>query len=185
LDLHQPCAKHFTWSDLLACGDTVARRAREGVPVGNIPLRDETWEGLASLATTLLDPLWDHFGRVEITYGFAGPPLTRHIVGGIAPSLDQHAGAELGPRGSPVCSRGGQSCDLRVPGVDAVTLAHWVAAKLPFDRMYLYGLDRPVHLSWSKSPVGKVFAMCPGGRKTVPRDVTRATPDEVAQRLRG
>ncbi len=153
--------------------------------MANIPLRDETWEGLAALARTLLDPLHDRFGAVEITYGFAGSGLTRSIPGRIAPSLDQHGGSELGPRGARVCGRGGQACDLRVAGVDALTVAAFVREALPYDRMYLYGADRPLHLSWSAEPVGKVYAMCPGGRGRVPREVTGWGWEEIAGRLAG
>ena len=180
IDLRARCARYFTYADLIECGDTWQRLRREGNGVPNAPLRDESYEGIAALAATLLDPLVDHFGSVEITYGFAGPALTRHIARSIAPPLDQHAGSELNARGSLVCARRGQSCDLRVPGVDALTVAAWVRARLPFDRVYLYGLDRPLHVSHAPEPVGKVFAMCPGARGAVPRDMTRRGADEIA-----
>lgn len=182
--LRAQCARYFSFADLIECGDTWKRLAQQGATVPDLPSRDETWEGLAALARALLDPLHARFGRVELTYGFAGPALTRHIRGRICPPLDQHAGSELDARGRRVCARGGQACDLRVPGVDALTVARWVRENLPFDRMYLYGLDRPLHLSHAPEPVGKVFAMRPGSRGLVPCDVTRRAWDEVAARLR-
>lgn len=151
----------------------------------NFPRCEETYEALAGLAQTLLDPLRERFGAVELTYAFASPALTRHIARGISPPHDQHASFERGARGGQVCPRGGQSCDLRVPGVDAIELARWIRDTLPFDRMYLYGADRPLHLSHAKAPLGTVIAMRPGARGRVPLDVTRRSCDEIASLLLG
>lgn len=149
----------------------------------NVPLREETFEAIAALARAILDPIRDRYGAVEITYGFAGPPLTRHVPGRISPPHDQHAGHELDARARPVCARGGQACDLRVPGVDSLEVAGWVRASLPFDRMYLYAPDRALHVSHAAAPAGAVFAMRAGGRGTVPCNVTRKGWDEVAALL--
>ncbi len=179
IDLRARCSKHFTWSDLIECGETWASLQREGEAVSNLPSRPETWEALGALARRLLDPLVDHFGAVRLTYGFAGPALTRRVPGRIAPSLDQHAGYEHNARGARVCPRGGQACDLCVPGVSSLVVGRWIREALPFDRMYLYGADRPLHVSDAIEPAGRVVAMRPGGRGRVPMDVTRRGLDEI------
>lgn len=151
--------------------------------MSNLPLRDETFEAIEALARTLLDPLRERFGAVEITYGFAGPALTKHIPKRISPPHDQHGGFERTARGSRVCERGGQSCDLRVPGVESLEVARWIRDTLPFDRMYLYAPDRPLHLSHASKGSRSIIAMRPGGRGTVPMDVTRRAWDEIASLL--
>lgn len=69
-----------------------------------------------------------------------------HVPGRIAPSLDQHAAWERTRTGRLVCPRRGAAVDLRVPGVDAGTVAR-VITTLPFDRLYFYGDELPLHVS--------------------------------------
>lgn len=197
-DLRARCSRYFTFAELIECGDTWRRLRSEGAAAPNLPALDVTWEGIARLAEVVLDPLHERFGRVEITYGFAGPSLTRHIRAGIAPTLDQHAGSELSPRGAVLCDRGGQACDLRVPGVSAFEVARWVRGSLPFDRMYLYGEGRPLHVSVGPTNGALAYAMVQRARRVVPRALrddgdwrglettftAAATADGVARRPR-
>lgn len=183
VDLQARCSAYFTWRDLIECGETFHRLRDEGRPVDNLPRNEESLVALANLALTLLDPLHAHFGAVQLTYGFAGPALTKHITRGISPPHDQHAGFELNARGGRVCARDGQACDLRVPGVGSLNVARWIRASLPFDRIYLYGDDRPLHLSFASEPRGAVIAMRPGGRAHVPLEVSRRSWDEIAALL--
>ncbi|MCO4764594.1 MAG: hypothetical protein KC502_24000 [Myxococcales bacterium] len=173
-NVDDPCSAHFRYADLIACGETYVRvtdaPASTQAPCFNIPLQPATWTAIAQLATTILDPITDRFGPVTLTYGFASPALTRHINSRIAPSLDQHAGSELNRNGNLVCKRRGQACDLMVDGVDAVTVARFIAEQLPFDRLYLYGKDRPLHVSIGPEQAGAVVEMRkgPSGR-LIPR----------------
>lgn len=182
-DLRERCARYFTWRDLIECGETWHRLNHSATPVANVPQRDETWAGLEALAREVLDPLHERFGAVELTYGFAGPSLTKHIARGIAPTLDQHAGAELTATGRRVCARSGQSCDLRVPGVGAVELARWIHENLPYDRVYLYGPSRSVHVSHGPERTRAVYAMVPGARRVVPRAVRDGDWGDLARWL--
>ena len=185
IDLRARCSRYFTWADLIERGETWARLQREGIAVPNVPQQGETFEALAALASALLDPLHDHFGAVELTYGFAGPSLTRHIPKRISPPHDQHASFERNTRGGLVCARGGAACDLRVPGVGTFAVARWIRDTLPFDRMYLYGDDRPLHLSHTKAPLGRIIAMRVGGRGHVPLDVTHRLWGDIEALLTG
>lgn len=178
-DLRTQCSRYFRYADLIECGETWRALHDRGARVANLPARDETLAGIALLAKEILDPLHDRFGPLELTYGFAGPSLTRHIHGRISPPHDQHAGSEVTPRGALVCARRGQSCDLRVASAGALEVADWIRANLAFDRMYLYGDDRPLHVSYGPETAGKVYAMVKGMRAVVPRDVTGRERDAI------
>ena len=49
-------------------------------------------------------------------------------------------------------------------------VADWIIANLPFDRLYFYGSDRPIHLSYAPSDLREATEMKagPSGR-LVPR----------------
>lgn len=40
-------------------------------------------------------------------------------------------------------------------------VAQWIVSNLPFDRLYFYGNDRPIHVSYSKDKTGQVTVMAP------------------------
>lgn len=141
--------------------------------VDNRPLQEATWDGLRRIATEVLDPVIDRFGAIRLTYGFASAALTRQVSGRIAPPLDQHAGSELNGRGHPICPRLGQAVDFDVAGVGSLELARWLILNTPFDRLYFYGDDRPVHVSVGPAESRAIVMMLagPSGRR-VPRTVT-------------
>jgi hypothetical protein len=165
------CSPHFRFGDLIACGETWHRLFPPGadIPVEYLPAQAETWDALASLCAAILEPVVAEFGGLHLTYGFAGPALSRHVPGRIAPKLDQHAAFECDRRGRRICPRGGAAVDFTVPDVDASRVLAAIR-RLDFDRVYFYGDDRPIHVSWSATPVRHAVAMLPGpsGRR-VPR----------------
>lgn len=166
--LESACGANFTYRDFVECGETQKRLSSP-----NVPKRPETYNALCALATHLLDPLIDYYGAIVLTYGFCSRELGRMISAKIAPELDQHASEELKVSGAPICSRGGAACDFLVEDEDMREVARWVMENLPFDRLYFYGSDRPLHVSWSSSPVGKAYEMATqaSGRR-VPRAFT-------------
>ena len=153
-DLDSHCGANLTYRALLECGETLRRL---GIP--NLPLRAETYNALYDLATELLDPVIEYFGAIRLTYGFASAELTKHITRGIAPKLDQHAACEHGSRGAPICDRGGAACDFLVEDENMREVADWIIEHLPFDRLYFYGPDRPIHVSYSLNHAREAFAM--------------------------
>ncbi|GAA0575963.1 hypothetical protein GCM10009416_13350 [Craurococcus roseus] len=163
--LDRPCGRHLTFRDLVEAGETWRR-----VRVANLPAQADTVAALRRLAEEILDPVIARFGPLEVTYGFASPALARHVPGRIDPARDQHAGHELKPDGSPVCARLGQAADFRVGAVCSGRIAAWIAGRLPFDRLYFYGADRPLHVSVGPAEARAVVTMLPGpsGRR-VPR----------------
>ena len=175
-DLDHPSGAHFTYRDLIACGDTWRRLSAAsppGHPFDNVPRAEATFAAMRTLCAAVLDPLVERFGRPELTYAFASSALTRHIPGRIHPPLDQHAGHELGRTGKPICPRLGLAVDLLVPGVDGRLVAAWIAEHTAFDRLYYYAPDRPIHVSAGPAATRQLVEMRrgPSGR-LVPRVVT-------------
>ncbi|HCZ17668.1 MAG TPA: peptidase m15a [Candidatus Accumulibacter sp.] len=164
-DLDASCGTNFTYRSFIECGET---QRRLGLP--NLPLNPKTYNALHALAVTILDPVIEYFGPIRLTYGFASATLTRQIAGRIAPRLDQHAACEQGGSGALICRRGGAACDFIVDDEDMKEVTHWIVKHLPFDRLYFYGSERPIHISFSATPVQQAFqlAMSSSGR-LVPR----------------
>jgi DNA phosphorothioation-associated putative methyltransferase len=142
-DLDERCGANFRYRDLIECGETW-----DAIKVDNMPRSPETYTALCDLARYILDPVIDYFGAIKLTYGFASRPLTRHIHSRIEPTLDQHGSYELTPKGHPICSRVGAAADFLVELEDMREVADWIAANSPFDRLYYYGSDRPIHVSY-------------------------------------
>jgi DNA phosphorothioation-associated putative methyltransferase len=153
-DLDTPCGKYFTYRQFIECGETQARTGAE-----NRPRQPDTYTSLYDLANMVLDPVVDYFGMIELTYGFCSPELARDVPGRIAPKLDQHAGHELTHTGKTVCKRLGAACDFLVRDEDMEEVALWLAANTPFDRLYFYGKDRPIHVSYSTTPARQFVRM--------------------------
>jgi hypothetical protein len=134
----------------------------------------ESYDALLALAENVLDPVIDWFGMIRLTYGFCSPALARAIRGRqggpIDPKRDQHAAHEHNRLGNPVCPRLGAAVDFRVEDEDMLEVARWVAANTPFDRLYLYGADRPIHVSYGPEHSRQIVFMRrgPSGR-LVPR----------------
>lgn len=169
--LDERCGAHFTYRDFIECGETQA-----GLSLPNVPTQAQTFNALYDLATKLLDPIIDYFGMVRLTYGFCSAELAAHIKARIAPELDQHAAHELNKRCAPMCSRGGAACDFLIEDESMREVADWIIENLPFDRLYFYGEDRPLHLSYSSSESSEAYSMLPGpSGRLVPRKYARST----------
>jgi DNA phosphorothioation-associated putative methyltransferase len=154
--LDQPCGLYLKFRDLIHCGET---QARLGIP--NIPLNPETYNALHSLATQVLDPVIEYFGAIRLTYGFCSTALGAKISSRVAPKLDQHASHECNKKGLPICDRLGAAADFIIEDEDMIEVAQWITQNLPFDRMYLYGRGKPIHISLSSTPSKLVTFMVP------------------------
>jgi DNA phosphorothioation-associated putative methyltransferase len=153
-DIDSACSQYFTYRQFVECGETQLRTA-----LPNRPRQPDTYTALRDLASLVLDPVVDYFGMIALTYGFCSAELARAIPGRIAPKLDQHAGHELTRTGTPICQRLGAACDFVVADEDMEEVALWVAANTPFDRIYYYGKDRPIHVSYSATPAQQFVRM--------------------------
>lgn len=155
--LDQQCGEHFTFGSLIKCGETQQR-----LGIANRPLNPATYNALFALATQILDPIIDYFGSIRLTYGFCSPELGNHIHLSVAPKLDQHASFEVGRNGKLICNRGGAACDFLVEDENMYEVASWIIANLPFDRLYFYGPQQPIHVSYSRSPNRAAFQIVKG-----------------------
>jgi hypothetical protein len=167
-DLDSPCGRHFKYRDFIECSETWRQLARDGEPglnVINLPRERATLDGIRVLCDEVLDPVWDRFGPIELTYGFSSAAFARRVRRGIAPALDQHAGAERARTGRPICARGGQAVDFRASPNTLAVIARFVATELRFDRLYYYGPDRPFHVSAGPDHSRQItiLHMSPGG----------------------
>jgi DNA phosphorothioation-associated putative methyltransferase len=162
--LDEPCGRVFTYRQFVECGETWERTRCD-----NVPRRPETYNALYDLAASVLDPVVEYFGAVKLTYGFSSPALTQAIAGRIAPKLDQHAGCELGRGGRMICPRGGAAIDFLVEYEDMLEVARWIAANCKFDRLYVYGSDRPIHVSLGPDLAGEIYELTAKGNRRVPR----------------
>ena len=118
---------------------------------------------------------------IRLTYGFSSKELSKEIHGRIAPDLDQHACHELKRGGRPICNRLGAAVNFIVEDEDMGQVADWIIANLPFDRLYFYGRDRPIHVSYGPENNRRAFRMeaAKGGRQ-VPRLYLKTIPDRSA-----
>lgn len=152
--LDQKCGQNLTYRHLIECGET---QARLGIP--NLPLNPATYNALFDLCTNILDPVIDYFGSIKLTYGFSSHALSSKIDGRIAPKLDQHAAHECNRLGNPICDRLGSAVDFIVEDENMLEVAQWIVENTSFDRLYFYGADRPIHLSFSEEPTSQVTLM--------------------------
>lgn len=155
--LDDQCGQHFTFRDFIACGETQAKTG-----IANIPEQAETYNALSQLAIHVLDPVIDYFGDIILTYGFCSRELAKHIPGRNAPALDQHAGHELHTRKQPICKRLGAAVDFFVSDESMLEVAQWIVQHTPFDRLYFYGDDTPLHVSYGPEQKREIVFMKPG-----------------------
>ena len=142
MDINTYCSKYFKYVDFIECSDT-----QKAVRVDNIPQQTKTFESIAYLANTILDPVHEKFGPLNLTYGLCSHNLQKHIKKNVAPNLDQHAGSELNSKGNLICPREGFAVDFRITNISSKIVADYIVKELNFDRLYYYGNDRPIHVS--------------------------------------
>ena len=164
------CSEHFSWAQLIECGETYRK-----TKVNNWPREESSYSALRDLAINLLDPIVNEFGKIEITYGFCSFELSKHITKRVAHKIDQHCAMERNSRGNLICRRGGAAVDFHIPQKTSLEVGKFVVANLPFDRLYYYGGDRPLHLSYgpeqSRSTVH--IKLSKTARRRIPKNLTK------------
>ncbi|BBL57506.1 DNA phosphorothioation-associated putative methyltransferase [Methylomonas koyamae] len=142
-DLDEPCGNYLTYRQLIECGET---QQATGIP--NLPKQADSYNALYDLAINILDPVIDYFGMIRLSYGFCSHELGKHIKKRVAPKLDQHAAYELNSKKNLICPRLGAAVDFIVDDENMREVADWIAENMPYDRLYFYGEDRPIHVSY-------------------------------------
>lgn len=171
MDIYRSCSRHFTFEMLFHCGETWQR-----IQCPNLPEQNDSWLAYRELATHILDPLVYMFGPPSLTYGFCGTLLRKTILAnpspGIAPTLDQHSACELNKQGRLVCPRQGAAIDLIYPRKNSYQIALWLAQHTPFDRLYLYGADKPLHISYGPEQSRMIVQLATHQGRRIPKRLT-------------
>lgn len=174
MELTHACSNYYTFEMLFHCGETWQRLQCE-----NSPQQKASWLAYQALAQELLDPLVKQFGMPLISFGFCGHQLRRVIQSKsqprIAPRLDQHASCELNRKGQLICSRQGAAIDLMYLTHSSTEIAHWLACHTPFDRLYFYGPDRPLHLSLGPEQCRAMTQLIEHQGRRLPRPLVLST----------
>jgi DNA phosphorothioation-associated putative methyltransferase len=152
--LNQKCGQYLTFKELIHCGETQSK-----LGISNLPLNPDTYNALYNLATKILDPVIEYYGSIKISYGFCSPELAQNINSRIAPKLDQHSSHERNKKGFFICDRLGAAVDFLVEDENMLDVAQWIVDNLSFDRIYIYGSSKPIHISYSESPSNQISLM--------------------------
>jgi hypothetical protein len=140
---------------------------------------EETIPALVALHQNIIDPIVDRFGKdnFQLTYGFCSADLKRYLErrdpvtgvknGRIAPRIDQHMACDRNRRGNYFCDRPGAACDFLIQNTSSEGVVAWiVTAQLPFDSLYYYGSDRPIHISYGEQHKRDIWTFSASGRPT-------------------
>lgn len=169
----ETCSKYFKYIDFINCGET-----QDIVHLSNSPKDARTISAIKEMATTILDPIVDQFGEINLTYGFCSNELLKQIKKkpkpGIAPQLDQHAGYEINSKSTPICKREGFACDFYAVNINSLLIAQWIVVHLQFDSLYFYGKNRPIHISIGpeNKNVITLLEKSPTGRR-IPKNIKK------------
>ncbi|MGG6266664.1 hypothetical protein ACQ4M3_40330 [Leptolyngbya sp. AN03gr2] len=166
--------QYLTLEELCTCTQTYQKYVAQINPYPeNL---QETIPALEALCQHILDPTIAHFGRerFQLTYGFCSKNLKRFLSqkdpetgiknGRVDPSRDQHMAHEKNRNGKYYCDRLGAACDFRIVGVESDRLVEWILEqRSPFDSLYFYGSDRPIHVSYGTQHKREVRAFTEKG----------------------
>ena len=177
--------KYLTLEDFCTCTQTYQRFADQIAPFPkNL---DETLPAIEALCRHIVDPVIEGFGcdspperlrqRFLLTYGFCSidlkrwlakkVPLTGKKHGIATPSLDQHMAHEVIQTGRYYCDRLGAACDFRILDLPSDALVDWIVVQeLPFDSLYFYGADRPIHISYGPQHKRDIWGFTAKGTPT-------------------
>ena len=82
MNINDNCSKYFRYVDFIECSDT-----QKKIQVDNRPKELQTYEAISHLSKTIMDPIFEHFGKPEITYGLCSHNLQKHIDKGFLVSV--------------------------------------------------------------------------------------------------
>ncbi|MFB2936660.1 hypothetical protein ACE1B6_15520 [Aerosakkonemataceae cyanobacterium BLCC-F154] len=167
--------KYFTIEDFCTCTQTYRKYADKINPYPDNYA--ETLPALSDLNCVILDPIIDYFGRenFRLTYGFCSKDLKKYLAkkdpetglknGRVAPEIDQHLAYEMNQNGKYYCKRLGAACDFLILGVGSDRVIDWILAeKLPFDSLYFYGVDQPIHISYGPQNKREIWTFTASGQ---------------------
>jgi hypothetical protein len=156
----RPIGKYLSLADFCTCTNTYQKYL---IQIDPFPKNLKSIVAIEKLNQFILDPIIDRFGKsnFKLTYGFCSRDLKKYLEkkepltgvknGRIDPSRDQHMALELKSNGKYYCDRLGAACDFSIVDVSSDRVIDWIVSqKLPFDSIYYYGIDRPIHISYGE-----------------------------------
>jgi hypothetical protein len=168
--------KYLTLEEFCTCTNTYKKHAAN---IDSFPKNSETIAAIKDLNQFIIDPVIDYFGRdrFQLTYGFCSPDLKRFLEkkdpvtgiknGRIDPARDQHMSHERNRQGNYYCKRLGAACDFAIAEFPSDSLVDWILSqKLPFDSLYFYGRDRPIHISYGLQHKRDIWTFTATGQPT-------------------
>jgi hypothetical protein len=171
-----PLGRYFTLEEFCTCSATYRKNADR---IDSYPKNSGSIEALRDLCVFLLDPIVDRFGKefFTLTYGFCSADLQKFLArkdpdtgiknGRVDPKRDQHMASEIDRRGNSYCSRPGAACDFKIQSVESDRVVDWILETgLPFDSLYFYGSDRPIHLSYGAEHKRAIWTFTAAGTPT-------------------
>ncbi len=147
----QPSTMKISLQEFCTCTKTYQRHSNDIDPY---PWQPESHNAIALLFDHILDPIIDHFGKDKfiLTYGFCSIDLKKFLERGrnqTCAKVDQHCAHEVNSKGRLICDRKGAAADFCILGLDSDDLINWIQqVGLPFDSIYYYGSNRPIHISY-------------------------------------
>lgn len=144
-------SKYISLEKFCTCSQTFQKYSNQIDPY---PWNSESVDAIALLFQHLIDPIIDHFGRenFQLTYGFCSIDLKKFLEKGrnqTCCQVDQHCAHEVNRKGNYICDRLGASCDFLIKGVGSNALVRHISQTgFPFDSIYYYGDNRPIHISY-------------------------------------
>ena len=173
----QNLGPYLTLEEFCTCTQTYRKYANQIDPYPKN--REETIPALEALCKHIIDPVIDAFGqeRFQLTYGFCSADLKRWLAkkdpvtgvkhGKVSPKLDQHMAHEVNRNGNYYCSRLGAACDFKILDLPSDELVEWIVSRgLPFDSLYCYGVERPIHISYGPQHKRDMWAFTEKGTPT-------------------
>ncbi|HEY9875518.1 MAG TPA: hypothetical protein V6D12_18955 [Candidatus Obscuribacterales bacterium] len=169
--------KYLSLDDFCTCTHTYRKYAEKIDP---FPKNSKaTISALEALNQFIIDPVIDCFGieKFQLTYGFCSPDLRKYLDkkdpvtglknGRIDPSRDQHMAHEVNSKGNYYCERLGAACDFLIRDIGSDRLVDWVLrSRLPFDSLYFYGADKPIHISYGSQHKRDMWTFTAKGQPT-------------------
>ena len=168
--------KYLTLEAFCTCTHTYQKYANQ---INPYPDSTESIVAIQALNQFLIDPIIDYFGieRFQLTYGFCSKDLKRFLEkkdpitglknGRVAPNLDQHMAHEVKKNGQYYCDRLGAACDCLITNLESDQFIDWIlATNLPFDSLYFYGQNRPIHLSYGPQQKRNIWTFNTAGLPT-------------------
>ena len=129
-------------------------RSQAASRLGQPIIADALIQGaLQMLCTNILEPVRDHFGRVDVSSGYRPPWLNESLPGTAKASQHQL----------------GEAADFHVPGVSVKDVTQWIAdSDLPFDQLiYEFGESGWTHASYSARMRREVLSAQHGPTTTI------------------